>query len=613
MPAKRLRGFRLSLTIVVIVAGAVLLSVLFYAFWQRLNRQVEVILQEQFNQQQLMLARKIADNVESYFDFLENALLGYAGLFQAGKTDDRELAAALQERFSRHQRFGILGINRYNTEGVGVQVFSSAINPPKPSSITLPPLFLDWAKDPAHRGKLFLSETFVDPAPPWKGRKVMRFLIPLYWQGPQSQFTGVLEFLINPFFICEKVVADVKSGLTGYAWIIDQDGIFLAHYEKDFIGKDAIKVRKERNPNIIFKGLQEIQTDILAGKEGMGEYTSGWHRQRLGETPKLVAYTPIRFDKGLITGVTEVQDPKKNFWGVAVVAPVAEVSGSVGQVLHQELFLVGLFFIVLLVASGTLIGTALFWNKSLTRQVELKTQELQDSHERLLRSERFAAVGEAAAYVSHEIKNPLLVIGGMAHQVERRLPEDPAAQEKLRIIQNEVRRLEAFLGELRDFLRPALPTKQEINVNEVIRDVKALMGDAIQEKGVVLEERLDPNLPPVEVDPNQIKQVLVNLVKNAVEATEGQGKILLSSGAKDGQVWFAVQDTGKGMSEEVLEKIFNPFYTTKDKGTGLGLAVINKIITDHRGTIAVDSSAGSGSTFTVKLPQKGANAEQALA
>ena len=217
--------------------------------------------------------------------------------------------------------------------------------------------------------------------------------------------------------------------------------------------------------------------------------------------------------------------------------------------------------------------------------------------------------GEAAAYVSHEIKNPLMVIGGLANQVERRLPEDPAAQEKLRIIQTEVKRLESFLGELRDFLRPAQPTKREINVNEVIRDVKALMGDALGEKGVVLEDRLAPDLPPVELDPNQIKQVLVNLVKNAMEATEGQGKILLSSGAtKDGQVWFAIQDTGKGMSEDVLEKIFHPFYTTKDKGTGLGLAVINKIITDHHGTITVDSSAGSGSTFTVRFPQKGADA-----
>ena len=119
---------------------------------------------------------------------------------------------------------------------------------------------------------------------------------------------------------------------------------------------------------------------------------------------------------------------------------------------------------------------------------------------------------------------------------------------------------------------------------------------------------MEPNLPPIEADPNQLEQVLLNLLKNALEATEGKGKILVSSGTRDGQVWFAVQDTGKGMAEDVLEKIFHPFFTTKHKGTGLGLAVINKIVTDHHGTITVDSVAGSGSTFTVRLPKKGADA-----
>ncbi|MGO8761184.1 MAG: ATP-binding protein [Desulfobaccales bacterium] len=609
MPAGRSRGtFRLSLIIVIIVTGATLLSILFFAFWQRLNRQVEVILQEQFNQQQLFLSRKIADNVESYFDFLENALMGYAGLFQTTSPEDREMGAAMEERFTRHQRFGILEIRRYNAAGVGVQVFSTSPTPPAPGSLTLAPAFLDWAQNPAHQGRLFLSETFVYPDAPWKGRRLMRFLSPLYWPGANSKLAGVVEFLIDPFFICQRVTAEVRSGQTGYAWIIDQDGVFLAHYEKEFVGQDALQVRIERNPNIRFTGLREIQANILSGKEGTGQYTSGWHRQHLGETPKLVAYTPIRFNKGLITGVTEVQDPAHNLWGVAVVAPVAEVSGTVGQVLHQELFLVGLFFIVVLGAAGAFIGAAFFWNKSLSRQVELKTEELLESQERLLRSERFAAVGEAAAYVSHEIKNPLMVIGGLASQVERRLPDDPAAQEKLRIIQNEVKRLESFLGELRDFLRPVLPSKQEIDLNRVIRDVKALMGDAVEERGIHLETRLDPNLPPLEADPNQLEQVLLNLVKNALEATEEKGTIVVSSGAKDGQVWFSVQDTGRGMAEDVQEKIFHPFYTTKDKGTGLGLAVINKIVTDHHGTIMVDSVAGSGSTFTVRLPRNSVEA-----
>ena len=142
MPSGRSRGnFRLSLIIMIIVAGAFLLSILFYTFWQRLNRQVEVILQEQFNQQQLFLAKKIADNVESYFDFLENALMGYAGFFQTTSPESREVDAALKERFSRHQRFGIIEIRRYNAAGVGVQVFSTSPHPPSPAVLPCQPLF----------------------------------------------------------------------------------------------------------------------------------------------------------------------------------------------------------------------------------------------------------------------------------------------------------------------------------------------------------------------------------------------------------------------------------------------------------------------------------------
>ena len=139
----------------------------------------------------------------------------------------------------------------------------------------------------------------------------------------------------------------------------------------------------------------------------------------------------------------------------------------------------------------------------------------------------------------------------------------------------------------------------------MILEVEALMGPAAEEKGIILEDRLDPRLPRLQADPNQLNQVLVNLIKNALEATETGDRIVLATGSQDEQVWFSIQDTGKGMTPEVKEKIFHPFFTTKDKGTGLGLAVIHKIITDHNGTIEVETAPGEGSTFTIRLPLKG--------
>ena len=595
------RLFSPASVILGILAGSVLLSAVFFFFWQKLNQKVEVIMREQFNQQQLMIARKIADNVESYFDFLENILMGYAGLFQTiPPHQEQQIAVSLEERFSRHKIFGVLELRTYNPEGKGVMVFSVSPDPAPASSLVLPAPYLEWARNPAHRGKLFLSKTFVYGDAPWKDRKLMRFITPLYWADAKGQLSGVLELLIDPFFICEKVTADVRSGQTGYAWIIDQDEIILAHYEKDFVGKEAMPVRLARNPQIVFRGLRELHADLLAGKEGVTEYDSGWHRQKLGQMPKLAAYVPIRFDKGLVRGVTEMEDPVHNLWGVCVLAPVEEVSGQVSEVMHQELFLVGTFAVLVLLATAVLIGAALTWNKALTRQVDLKTSELLESQERLVHSERFAAVGEAAAYVSHEIKNPLMVIGGLAQQVERRL-DDEKTRNKLKIIQQEVRRLESFLGELRDFTRPVLPVKQQIDLNRVVEEVAVMMAEMTREKGITLGEKLSP-VPSLEADPNQLKQVLVNLIKNAVEATETNGRIFLATGVQDGQAWFSVQDTGKGMPEEVLENIFHPFFTTKDKGTGLGLAVIHKIISDHHGSIQVDSAPGRGSTFLVRLP-----------
>ncbi len=597
--------FSLATVIPITMAGTILLSLLFFTYWQKLNQKVEHILREQFNQQQLMLAKKIADNVEAYIDFLENALLGYAGLFKTTPPNAPGLDIALAERFDRHKHVGVLEVRRYNAAGILVQVLGSNATPTKTGAPVLPAHYQEWVKDLSHRWQLLLSKTYRTTDPSLKGRRVMRFITPLFWAGNGNNFAGSLELVIDPFFIAGRVIKDVRSGQTGYAWIIDQDEIILAHYEKDFVGHDAIQVRIERNPQIVFRGLRELHTQLLAGKEGVTEYDSGWHRQKVGQMPKLAAFAPIRFDKGLIQGVTQTEDPQHNLWGVCVVAPVAEVSGQVGEVMHQELFLVGLFFLMVLMGGGGLIGAALAWNKTLRREVERKTRALLDSQERLIHSERFAAVGEAAAYVSHEIKNPLMVIGGLAHQVERHLPDDPASQEKLKIIQEEVKRLETFLGDLRDFLRPVPPAKQEIDLNRVIKEVQTLMTEAAQEKSIFLEDRLDPRLPRVEADANQIKQVLVNLIKNALEATEESGRILMTTEFKDGQVWLSVQDTGKGMSGEVLEKIFHPFFTTKDKGTGLGLAVIHKIISDHHGTIMVESVTGRGSTFTIKLPQKG--------
>ena len=604
MKSRRAQGaISLPLVVVLIIAGALVLSIIFYSLFHKLNLKVETILEDQFNQQQLMLARKIADNVEAYFDYLENMMTALSfELSEHVPPGSPGFNDYMEARYQELQRMGILEVRWYDGVGALKQVWNQSHRVSSAIPATgLKETTLEWIKNPKNRGRLFLGQATKTQAPPLTGRLVMPLVMPVYRAKQTTRPEGAIELFIDPLFICGRAIQDVRSGQTGYAWIINQNGVFLSHHETDFIGHDAIQIRIARNPKITYQGIKELHERIFRGEEGTGTYISGWHRQKIGEMKKLYGFTTIRFDKGLVRDVTDVEEPVQNLWGVAVAAPVAEVSGQVWEVLYQELALAALFFLVVVISSGVLIGVALTFNKRLSREVESKTKELKESHEHLMRSERFAAVGEAAAYVSHEIKNPLIVIGGLAQQVSRRL-EQPELQEKLGIIQGEVRRLENFLGDLRDFLRPALPAKENIDLNLVIHEVHALMDTEAQKRNITIRENLDPQLPNLEADPGQMKQVLLNLIKNSLEAMDSGGEITLNSGLEGQHIWFSVQDTGSGMPAEVLEKVFNPFFTTKEKGTGLGLAVTHKIIVDHHGTVGVESEPDKGTTIMVRLP-----------
>jgi signal transduction histidine kinase len=235
-------------------------------------------------------------------------------------------------------------------------------------------------------------------------------------------------------------------------------------------------------------------------------------------------------------------------------------------------------------------------------KVKESMQKLVEMQERLVRSERFAAIGEAASYLSHEIKNPLMVIGGLASQVERAISTHHAECRKLVIIRDEIKRLESMLMDVRDFTRPSKPQKELLDMNSAIEKTLALMENDLTARGINYEKLLDRRLPLVFFDPEQIKQVLINLTKNAVEAMPDGGRLVISSCLENEHVMVSIADSGIGMSPEATRKMFDPFFTTKKRGTGLGLAVSCKIMEDHEGEISVQSKEGKGTTVTVLLP-----------
>ncbi len=222
--------------------------------------------------------------------------------------------------------------------------------------------------------------------------------------------------------------------------------------------------------------------------------------------------------------------------------------------------------------------------------------------ERVLQTERLAAVGNTVAHIAHEIKNPLLIIGGFARQLIKSPGLDDGARQKLSIIAEEVSSLENLIAEMRDFVRRPPAQKRPGQIAAVIQGALEMFQDTFKEHNIQVRQVKAAALPSVTFDPRQVHQVLVNLFKNALEAMPGGGEITISSRVKGDKVEISVTDTGAGLSPEASANIFRPYFTTKEKGTGLGLAICQSIMEEHGGCIFADSQPGQGATFTMQLP-----------
>jgi PAS domain S-box-containing protein len=228
--------------------------------------------------------------------------------------------------------------------------------------------------------------------------------------------------------------------------------------------------------------------------------------------------------------------------------------------------------------------------------------EYQEMEDRVLQSERLAAVGNTVTHIAHEIKNPLLIIGGFARQLLKVPGLDDKARHKLSIIAEEVSHLEGMVAEMREFVRHPPAQMRPAQINDAVSKALELFRDTFAEHQITVRQVEEGPLPPVTCDPQQVHRVLINLFKNALEAMPRGGEITVTSRVKGSDVEISVADTGEGMSPEVAAKIFQPYFTTKAKGTGLGLAICQGIIQEHGGVISVTSAPGLGTTFTIQLP-----------
>ncbi len=228
--------------------------------------------------------------------------------------------------------------------------------------------------------------------------------------------------------------------------------------------------------------------------------------------------------------------------------------------------------------------------------------KLKNSAEEQERLSRLAATGELAATLAHEIKNPLNAIGGASSYI-RKNSKGSLVEEFTKIISEEADRINKLTGNLLDFAKPLQSEFHLNDINVLARKILLLLGNEAKEQGLKLNAALSEDLPKVLCDQNQIKQVLLNLMINAFDATGKKGEVTVSTVFMQGQVLLSVADNGKGIPPENIKQLFNPFFTTKTRGTGLGLAISKKIARENHGDLIVESTPGQGSKFTLVLPR----------
>ncbi|MFL6216725.1 MAG: two-component system sensor histidine kinase NtrB [Blastocatellia bacterium] len=230
------------------------------------------------------------------------------------------------------------------------------------------------------------------------------------------------------------------------------------------------------------------------------------------------------------------------------------------------------------------------------------TEEVRAQAE-LQRNRALSAVGQMTAQIAHEIKNPLGSIRFAAEVLKRQKLGEAHDRETINVIERSVDHLAAIVNELSDYARPKEMKKATLNLNQLLDDIMPMVADRLAAKKVRIERQYAAHLPAGEFDVTELKKLFLNLIINAIEASEPGRRIELRTGADgNGKVIVEIIDHGEGMDAETLRRLFEPFYTTKEKGTGLGMAIARKIAELHHGELIVRSQKGQGTTATVRLP-----------
>ena len=332
----------LQLTIVTVTLAAIA-AVVFLSF--RDHRETLQLASTQFNQQQLILARSAATGIETFIAGINDDLLALS-VFPVVQRMEPGILERMKALYmgtppeTSSRRLDGNGILRfiYPNEGwrgelVGRDYSNEA--------------FFQQAKE---AGDVVVSGMIINEV----GERRIRVAKPVYVENGRGteEFNGVIIASFDPETLANLYISPIVSGETGYAWLLDEDGVFLAHHEEGFVGEDAFKIREETNPELSYDSINNIQRQMLTGEEGVSRYVSGWHRGERGEIEKIVAYIPVRVGDHL--------------WSVAVCAPVDEVEWIVSKAYRNQLYTLGFIVLILAAAGGSFFIALYCWAPPIT-------------------------------------------------------------------------------------------------------------------------------------------------------------------------------------------------------------------------------------------------------
>jgi signal transduction histidine kinase len=239
--------------------------------------------------------------------------------------------------------------------------------------------------------------------------------------------------------------------------------------------------------------------------------------------------------------------------------------------------------------------------RRLEERFDLTSQELKAAQERLIRSERLLAVGHLVQGVAHEIRNPVTTIGGFAQRLKKELNGTPKLHHYIDIILEESGRLERLVEEIREFLGIVSPTLVPDDLPRVLSSVLKEVEPSAQKQGVTVTTEIDKKLPPILMDANQLSKAFLNIIENALDSMPQGGRLFASAKQDGSHIVVSFRDTGRGISEKDLSAVYDPFFTSKPLGAGLGLTMAYQIVMNHDGAIHIQSKEGVGTTVTVHL------------